>query len=941
MKLAAEIGLACACAAVLLLVLMLAMTTLRVMRFRWRKASSHHISRDDTPPSVRLVLDSAGQMMSSMGFEYRYTSCTTAAVIIAGHEDVYGDTWQHAGKHTFATTSPSFLPEHAQPFSVQYATCFTSGANWLTVNCELHFMEPHLSGWRMFDDYLPSAELAWQAHRARVLASGDTPLTTTAEAATQLRQLVESAVPDLVSRGRLVAAGHETAADGAPLYRMPMWPALQMAGRVFMGQRRAARVNGRAAAHVAATGGVTGPGVATGSEAALEADVDAFMQQLQVQRAAPASRRRKLWIFAISAALFVAAGLFWMSWPIVFALLAVVALHEFGHYLAMRMTRYQNVSVFLLPGIGGVATGRKADATPFEKVLVYLAGPMPGLFIGMAVLVALHVAQVAPPTWLSSLLWVLLAINYLNLLPVTPLDGGRVVETLLFARLPVLRFCFAVICCVALFAFGSAVGDPITRVLAVVIAVGLPAQWRLMQAHRAIHLARGEALDEDKAIRRIFSTFQQPGFRRWHFARRMNTAMAMLPELQGRRAGWREAAAGLLVYAACLAGPAVVAMKLAGPQLHALLDVATRAPADDVVEAPPSAITPDTDWQRRLSAIDTLPEDERIDAWLGAARQAFLNDDGAAAHRHYRAAADAFAASARPGARRDVRATEALLSLAGLADDDAESSALLARAAADLAEPQGAERTQLAKVKEQMAWGNVPVAQQVSLLREAVALREAASSPGDADLLRARMDLARVLDRAGDAAAAEASIRASVSARPVPAPGDRSRQALDLRVADAKARADLAWFLHDHGDPSQARMIAQEALNRLPGKITASWVEPHRNLLEIIWWADIRQRDTKGLALSWPEFDDAHRERGGSRNTLWHEADRALTAGVLDDATLRQEARVNTQALIVKSGQRPAAFCAPARQGQWLDWRRKPNDERRLTLGQLGACKAD
>jgi Zn-dependent protease len=113
----------------------------------------------------------------------------------------------------------------------------------------------------------------------------------------------------------------------------------------------------------------------------------------------------------------------------------------------MRLTGYRNVSVFFLPGLGGLATGEKADATPMEKLLVYLAGPVPGMVLAGAGFWASSAGLWQAPGWLNEFLIASLAINYLNLLPVSPLDGGRVLETFAFARHPRLRFGFAAVCC--------------------------------------------------------------------------------------------------------------------------------------------------------------------------------------------------------------------------------------------------------------------------------------------------------------------------------------------------------------------------------------------------------------------------------------------------------------------------------------------------------------
>ena len=61
-------------------------------------------------------------------------------------------------------------------------------------------------------------------------------------------------------------------------------------------------------------------------------------------------------------------------------------------------------------------------------------------------------------------------VNYLHLLPITPLDGGRVLETFAFARHPRWRFGFAVLCCGLLLASGIALDDLVLKVFAVLVA---------------------------------------------------------------------------------------------------------------------------------------------------------------------------------------------------------------------------------------------------------------------------------------------------------------------------------------------------------------------------------------------------------------------------------------------------------------------------------------
>lgn len=111
----------------------------------------------------------------------------------------------------------------------------------------------------------------------------------------------------------------------------------------------------------------------------------------------------------------------------VFILLLVLLLHELGHFTAMKQFGYKNVNMFFVPLFGAFVSGENEEASEGESVITILAGPVPGILVGL-VLLYLEFAQ--GMTSLHMLPEVFLSLNILNLLPILPMDGGRLIETL-------------------------------------------------------------------------------------------------------------------------------------------------------------------------------------------------------------------------------------------------------------------------------------------------------------------------------------------------------------------------------------------------------------------------------------------------------------------------------------------------------------------------------
>jgi len=128
-------------------------------------------------------------------------------------------------------------------------------------------------------------------------------------------------------------------------------------------------------------------------------------------------------------------------------LVGVLLLHEAGHLIGMRAFGFTDLRMLFLPFLGAAVSGRKPGATAFEHAAVSLLGPLPGL------LIALPLAFLAGPVdlkagtmpLLAQVVVMLTVINWLNLLPILPLDGGRLFETLVFSRRPTLDVAFRVV----------------------------------------------------------------------------------------------------------------------------------------------------------------------------------------------------------------------------------------------------------------------------------------------------------------------------------------------------------------------------------------------------------------------------------------------------------------------------------------------------------------
>jgi Zn-dependent protease len=112
----------------------------------------------------------------------------------------------------------------------------------------------------------------------------------------------------------------------------------------------------------------------------------------------------------------------------VFHLLIVLLVHEMGHYLMMKLFRYQNVRMLFIPLMGAFVQGSKEEYSQKQSLLVAGAGPFPGVLIGSLLIV---LASQYKAVWMVDLGLLFLFLNIINLVPLEPLDGGQLFKLLI------------------------------------------------------------------------------------------------------------------------------------------------------------------------------------------------------------------------------------------------------------------------------------------------------------------------------------------------------------------------------------------------------------------------------------------------------------------------------------------------------------------------------
>jgi Zn-dependent protease len=130
-----------------------------------------------------------------------------------------------------------------------------------------------------------------------------------------------------------------------------------------------------------------------------------------------------LWSMFISAAFYVWFGGWWFG----VGLIVLLFVHEMGHVLEAKRQGLPVSAPLFIPFLGALITLKQMPHNAWNEAKLAIAGPI----VGSAGAAAIWIAGVAyDSNHLKALAFLGFFLNLFNLLPVVPLDGGRIVSAL-------------------------------------------------------------------------------------------------------------------------------------------------------------------------------------------------------------------------------------------------------------------------------------------------------------------------------------------------------------------------------------------------------------------------------------------------------------------------------------------------------------------------------
>lgn len=487
------------------------------------------------------------ERLQSLGFEGLTVLEVRSLVYSEG--EIQGLLLYQPQYQTYAQITPRRLADPRDWFEVSFYTFFADGTLLLTLNAQAHGVVAQIPKTILVDGYVPELDSQWQLHLSRLEQALTThtiqPLDPP-EFLSALTQHYRVYLETLVQQRQLLPV------SGSDRFRLQVLTALKTGLQVLRGNSKLRPLN-RQRQQLAKLD------PSRQVELPIELEIEAFQRMQRLEQGSVPRRTRERLVLPVTLVLFILSFVqyFGWDWSGLLIFVGAIAFHEAGHYGMMRLCGYRDTSVFFLPFLGAAAVGQKAEATLSEKIAVLLAGPLPGFFVGTGLL-GWRFWGDGPSLALEAGM-ILIGLNWFNLLPIYPLDGGKIAHLLLFSRSPWADAFFRGVAIVALLVLG--VWAPIFIGVALVIALSIPLGLRSARVRMALRrqlkqpLEQQAPADSPAVLQQIYQALKQQGYDQLPFMQRYALVKELWHAQRELLAHWPLRLGWVVAYGATLLGP--------------------------------------------------------------------------------------------------------------------------------------------------------------------------------------------------------------------------------------------------------------------------------------------------------------------------------------------------------------------------------------------------
>ena len=473
---------------------------LLLLKRRFVFGSSSIIQLEDVPEELQDVFKEATVALHELGFEYAHTITEVSVDELAPRQIHHWFIHQSLPIH--ADVGPPVSSHNLKSYDVSFISSFPSGRAIVTSDGIDHIQLPLPDRILSVDLNLGDLKKQWEAHKEALYKSKiieEAQVFTAEESRESSELMMRESLDACKAKGWMCDV-----VGSSGTLKFTFLGALKFTMKMILSQYKPSRNK------------VSKKEVKT--KAAKPLNIDFEIEALNREASKPSESQgpslKKILIFTISMLVFAISFGFLFSWSTaIITLVLVVTLHELGHYLGMVLFGYRDRQIFFIPFFGAAASGRKEEANPFQQLVVLLLGPIPGLVLGsMCIFSTIWLDY----PYLKEFGMMAIILNYVNLFPVTPLDGGRIVEVLVLNRFPRAQFYFLLMSTLLIIWGAIGLKSIGLSVLALVLILSLPNKWHAGTVVKRLSKCIPLDMPKNEKLRMILHALNQPPFEKQH-----------------------------------------------------------------------------------------------------------------------------------------------------------------------------------------------------------------------------------------------------------------------------------------------------------------------------------------------------------------------------------------------------------------------------------------